>query len=491
MSSPGWHSQPGVGVLDKRYLKIDASNDPITGNLDISKALQLSGDISPAQITSNEDNFNPTGLADASTLRLSTDASRDITGLVGGTDGRLIIIHNIGSFDIVLKDENASSTAANRFALEADRTIAADGVVVLQYDSTTTRWRAVSAGAGGIGQNILINGGFDVWQRGTSFTAGTVTLNNDDTYLTDRWILLSDGNDTVDVSQQTSSPPEGARYYQRSLVATADRKFGHLTILEAQDSIPLRGKSVSLSFQAKTTGAAIRNIRAAVVSWDGTADSVTSDVVSAWGSEGANPTLVANWTFENTATDLALAASFQTFTINGISLDTSGLNNIGVFIWVDDTDAATSDILDLATVKLEIRATATDYVPNSIVSELNKSLRYYAKSYESGTDPGTSTSAGAFRFQTRTATAGSTAGSIQQSSLFGVRMRNAPTVLIYQHNAVNVTSTIAIGAADRQGVTAGGVADNGFSFLSVDDTDSTAIALDERIIFQYTADAEL
>src|SRR3990167_10882133 len=40
----------------------------------------LTGDITPAQITSNQDNYNPTGLSSASVLRLATDASRDITG---------------------------------------------------------------------------------------------------------------------------------------------------------------------------------------------------------------------------------------------------------------------------------------------------------------------------------------------------------------------------------------------------------------------------
>ena len=110
----------------------------------LSGSVALTGDISPSQITANQNDYNPTGLSNASTLRLSTDASRDITGLSGGADGRVILIHNVGSNNIVLKDESSSSSAANRFALNADITIGADQGCVLQYDSTSSRWRSLA-----------------------------------------------------------------------------------------------------------------------------------------------------------------------------------------------------------------------------------------------------------------------------------------------------------------------------------------------------------
>lgn len=77
----------------------------------------------------------------SSVIRLSTDASRDLTGLAGGSDGRLAYIHNVGAQNLVLKDESASSSAANRFALNGDYTVAGDTSVILQYDSTSARWR--------------------------------------------------------------------------------------------------------------------------------------------------------------------------------------------------------------------------------------------------------------------------------------------------------------------------------------------------------------
>lgn len=150
-------SHTGIGANDHHNQSHDhsAAGDAtalVPESLEVTGGpVAFRGDISPAQITADQNNYNPTGLADAAVLRLSSDAARNITGLAGGADGRIIIIHNIGSFDIVLVDESASSTAANRFALNANVTISADQVAILQYDSTSSRWRAVAGGGGGGG----------------------------------------------------------------------------------------------------------------------------------------------------------------------------------------------------------------------------------------------------------------------------------------------------------------------------------------------------
>jgi hypothetical protein len=102
----------------------------------------LPGDISPAQITGNQDDYNPTGLSTASVLRLDTDASRNLTGIAGGADGRILVVHNIGSFPLVLVHD-ATSTAANRFYLpgSANLQVNPNETAILRYDATSSRWR--------------------------------------------------------------------------------------------------------------------------------------------------------------------------------------------------------------------------------------------------------------------------------------------------------------------------------------------------------------
>lgn len=73
-------------------------------------------------------------------LRLSSDAFRNITGLAGGSDGRILILRNVGSYAIRLQAESASSSAVNRFGFDDDLTIRPKETAALQYDATLQRW---------------------------------------------------------------------------------------------------------------------------------------------------------------------------------------------------------------------------------------------------------------------------------------------------------------------------------------------------------------
>ena len=114
------------------------------GPSDIPQNIAFSGVISPAQITANQNDYSPTGLSAASQLRLSTDASRNVTGLAGGATGRIITICNVGSNALVLKNADASSAAANRFDIGQDITLAAKNCAVLVYDGTDSRWKLLA-----------------------------------------------------------------------------------------------------------------------------------------------------------------------------------------------------------------------------------------------------------------------------------------------------------------------------------------------------------
>lgn len=157
----------GAGKVTSSMLNADVYSTAHTWSAaqDFSGQVLLSGVITPAQITSDQNDYAPSGLSSVSTLRLSSDAARSITGLVGGSGGRVIIVHNIGANPITLINQNTGSTADNRFSLGADTVLAADTSITLQYDGGSSRWRAIttpgSGGGGGSGTvtSVTCNGG--------------------------------------------------------------------------------------------------------------------------------------------------------------------------------------------------------------------------------------------------------------------------------------------------------------------------------------------
>jgi uncharacterized protein with putative carbohydrate binding module len=104
--------------------------------------LQLWQDISPTALTADQNDWNPTGLGTARVIRVSASAAPvSITGLAGGAQGRVLILHNVGTVPVILQREATASSAANRLALVSDVFLRPNDLVILQYDATDTRWR--------------------------------------------------------------------------------------------------------------------------------------------------------------------------------------------------------------------------------------------------------------------------------------------------------------------------------------------------------------
>ncbi len=100
-----------------------------------------------AQITANQNNYVLPNGGEGPYRRFSSDASRNITGFVlaysAFHDGEIELLVNVGSFDIVLKHQDAASTAANRFLCStgADITLTPNQAADFIYDGTISRWR--------------------------------------------------------------------------------------------------------------------------------------------------------------------------------------------------------------------------------------------------------------------------------------------------------------------------------------------------------------
>lgn len=104
----------------------------VDGNLNLQRLA--------VSIGASQNDYNPAGLSETGFLAVTATAGAlSITGLQGGVEGRVMIIANVGTNDITLANESASSTAANRFA--AGQTLFVREWVWLVY--LGSRWRTI------------------------------------------------------------------------------------------------------------------------------------------------------------------------------------------------------------------------------------------------------------------------------------------------------------------------------------------------------------
>jgi hypothetical protein len=97
-------------------------------------------------VTSNQTAWAPIGRSYAHLIRVSADALRNIQGIgapVLGVEQTFLHVVLTGSFNLILKNQDAGAVASNRIILPSgsDLTIEPNDAVTLQYDFAAQRWR--------------------------------------------------------------------------------------------------------------------------------------------------------------------------------------------------------------------------------------------------------------------------------------------------------------------------------------------------------------
>lgn len=135
------HAPPTLPTKVNTWWQIVAQQGA-AGSATSSADVAWTSNTSPAQITADKEDYNPTGLSTAAVIRHDLDAEHAINGFAGGAVGRLMLDLNVSSKTLRLPAERASSSAANRLAggdVELDP--GAAGLRI--YDATSQRWRPV------------------------------------------------------------------------------------------------------------------------------------------------------------------------------------------------------------------------------------------------------------------------------------------------------------------------------------------------------------
>jgi hypothetical protein len=211
-------------------------------------------------------------------------------------------------------------------------------------------------------RNVLINGDFKVWQRGTSFT-----YSSGQPYTADRWCTTPSGTAAYSVSRQTASLT-GTQYCLR-LQRTASNTNTSLLYLsqpiETVNSIPLAGTTVSFSFYAR-----------AGANYSAASSALNVRLVTGTGTDGNY--LVSSLTGQATPLDTTatLTTSWQRFTYTASIA--SNVNQIQPsFFYTPVGTAGANDYFEITEVQLEPGTLATPFEQRPIGTELALCQRYY------------------------------------------------------------------------------------------------------------------
>jgi hypothetical protein len=263
-------------------------------------------------------------------------------------------------------------------------------------------------------KNWIINGNFDIWQRGTSFASPI-----DAQYLTDRFMYAKSGAMAHTVTRDTDVPSfaQSNCYSQYSLrlnLTTPDTSIASTDycaiqqIVEGYNWAQMAQKSFTLSFWVKAT--------------------LTGTFCISLRNSGQDRSYVAEYTINNsntwekkTITVLPSPTSGTWDYINGKGLHiswfiaggsnfqtTAGAWQVGQFFCtanqVNGVNTGATDFR-IAQVMLNIGTEASPFKLNgeTYINEIIACQRYYEKSYEIDVVPGTNTEQGTASFEQNTA----------------------------------------------------------------------------------------
>lgn len=126
---------------------VDANtSDPDTGGANWQDfSITPSGVVAAVPATGVNNNYAPTGFgAICGFLDLTSSGVSNITGLLAGFHGQIVIISNLSANNLTLNSLNAGSLAANRFRLPFDTILTQNSSKAFRYNSTVALWVPMS-----------------------------------------------------------------------------------------------------------------------------------------------------------------------------------------------------------------------------------------------------------------------------------------------------------------------------------------------------------
>jgi len=241
--------------------------------------------------------------------------------------------------------------------------VAENGSTLVADSSTSTGLRY--QGTMAAGKNLVINGNFDIWQRGTSIA------NAGNTYTADRWVINSGEAQTI--SRQTSGAFAGSQYYMRSTATQAACFMVPTQFIETSQAAALWGKTVTVTVLVRRNATMTTDLTL------GVAKTTTTD-----GGTGATWTDIGTTTITNASMPTATTSTDWYKATLTVAIPNDGTANT-LRVRLLSGSLANGSTMDMSQFQLELGSVATAFsrAGGTIQGELSACSRYYTRTVSS------------------------------------------------------------------------------------------------------------
>jgi hypothetical protein len=310
---------------------------------------------------------------DASLLDLKGGTTGQVLAKASGTDMDFSWVAQDDSNAIqnAIVDAKGDLIAATANDTPARLAVGTNGQV-LTADSTAATGLAWATASGGstyvAGKNLIINGGFDIWQRGTS----AIAIGSGGDYTADRWQGYRSGAGFT-VARQTTNDTTNLPFIQ--YCARIQRASGNSTTAsaifasstESVNAIPYAGRAIVFSFYAR-----------AGANFSATSSQLTVQLQTGTGTD-QNAIMTGYTGLVNAVNSTAtLTTTWQRFTYTA-TLGATVTEIAPYFTFAPTGTAGANDWYEITGVQVEIGSSVTTFSRNAgtIQGELAACQRYY------------------------------------------------------------------------------------------------------------------
>jgi hypothetical protein len=346
---------------------------------------------------------------------------------------------------------------------------------VAVVDSSETNSAAINLVNDSKLRNELMNGGFDLWQRGTSVTvANTIS-----TYLADRWYVKNSlGTNGIITYSQVAGVQVGSKFgakVQITTAPTAAQVNGTelYQVIENMNTLPLLDKIMSSRIYIKSLGLVNQ------VGIQFYYKTTEAKVDTALGSEALVTVNTSTFTLGQllgqSINNLPTSAG-----VLGIRIRITGVSSGNLY------DINNGFVVEQAMMNVGISSLLFKRRGDSIREEIEDCQRYYEKTYDLDIIPGTASAepglVGGVGFATNV---------LNSNLIYKITKRIIPALIIYAYDGTSGTVSV-YDTSGNMGATGATPNKIGQSLASgIRKTGGTNFTVNQSYWFQYTADAEI